>query len=490
MTTKDQKSSPGDYIVPAHPRDVAEKFGFSLKARELRCYRGKFYQWNGVCYEEQSRQSVRVALTTWLTHQKVKRQIGKDEQDSPIYELKTYHPDPYTVTTILSAYADHELFAIPDGITAPCWINGSRPDPGQEAKHPAREMLACPNGLVNLQTGELVAQNGPRFFNLFALPFAYDPAATTPWWEKFLEQILPGDQEAQETLEEMMGYSISADTNFQKAFLMVGRKRAGKGTIARVLRALIGERNYTGPPLESIGERFGLQPFIDKRVAIIGDAKLEGQGTHRLVSRLLSVTGEDAISVDRKGIEAWEGVLGTRVWVLSNSPPKFTDATGVIVDRFIPIQFRQSFAGREDTGLTAKLLGELPGILNRLIIALARLRARGYFRIPESGKSLLEAMKRAASPLTVFVEDMCELVEYTEDIDTFYPLYRDWCETNGHKVLNKESFKRDLAHLDLPEPLVVKYLGPRGKQRWVITGLRYASRTSARASNINAARAA
>jgi hypothetical protein len=72
--------------------------------------------------------------------------------------------------------------------------------------------------------------------------------------------------------------------------------------------------NYAGPTLESIGERFGLQPFIDKRVAIIG----EGQGTHRLVSRLLSITGEDAISVDRKGIGAWEGVLSTRVWVLSN----------------------------------------------------------------------------------------------------------------------------------------------------------------------------
>jgi hypothetical protein len=102
--------------------------------------------------------------------------------------------------------------------------------------------------------------------------------------------------------------------------------------------------------------------------------------------------------VDRKGIEAWEGVLSTRVWVLSNGPPKFTDATGVIVDRFIPIQYRRSFADRPDTGLTPKLLAELPGILNRLIVALARLRARGYSRIPESGKSLLEAMARAMLP--------------------------------------------------------------------------------------------
>jgi putative DNA primase/helicase len=489
MTTKTKKSSAEDFIVPAHPRTVAEKFGFSLKTHELRCYRGKFYQWNDVCYEEQSQRSVRIALTTWLACQKVRRQIGKDEQGNPIYELQTYHPDPYAVTTILAAYADHELFAIPDMVSAPCWIVGSRPDPMQEAKYPAREMLACSNGLVNLKTGELVAQNSSRFFNLFALPFAYDLAAKAPRWEAFLEEILPEDKEAQETLEEMMGYSISADTNLQKAFLMVGRKRAGKGTIARVLRALIGERNYTGPTLESIGERFGLQPFIDKRVAIIGDARLEGQGTHRLVSRLLTVTGEDAISIDRKGLEAWECVLGTRVWVLSNSPPKFTDATGVIVDRFIPIQFRRSFADRPDTVLTAKLLAELPGILNRLIVALARLRERGHFRIPESGKSLLEAMKRAASPLSVFVEDMGELGEdYAEDLDPVYLRYKDWCEANGHKPANKESFKTNLTHLDLPEPPSIRRLGPRGKQRETVVGFRLAIRS--RVANLNAVQAA
>lgn len=226
-------------------------------------------------------------------------------------------------------------------------------------------------------------------------------------------------------------------------------------------------------------------------LASIGDARLEGQGTHRLVSRLLSITGEDAISVDRKGIEAWEGVLSTRVWVLSNGPPKFTDATGVIVDRFIPIQFRRSFADRPDTGLTPKLLAELPGMLNRLIVALARLRARGYFRIPESGKSLLEAMARAASPLTVFIEDTCELGEnHTEEVDALYPRYKAWCEVNGHKASSKDGFKTNLAHLDLPEPLAIKYLGPRGKQRWTIAGLRQIGSAGLRVTKIDAARAA
>ena len=55
--------------------------------------------------------------------------------------------------------------------------------------------------------------------------------------------------------------------------MMVGPKRSGKGTIARVLRKLIGERNVAGPTLSSLGGPFGLQPLLGKSGAIISDAR-------------------------------------------------------------------------------------------------------------------------------------------------------------------------------------------------------------------------
>jgi putative DNA primase/helicase len=464
------KSSPAKgYITPGQPRTLAEDFGDAFGQHRLKSWRGGFYQWIDTHYTPLSHSWVKTMAWSWLAEQQHRVVVGKDDAGGDIYGTQKYHPKPYTVDALVDAFTHHERFQISDKLDAPCWLAGYD---DEEANNRALDLLACRNGLVNLKTGELL-DNSSAFFNIFAVDFDYDPTAECLRWVKFLEEILPGDIEAQETLEEMMAYSLSADTTQQKGFLLIGRKRAGKGTVARVLRALIGPENYTGPTLESIGERFGLQPFIGKRVAIVGDARLEGKGTHRLVSRVLSVTGEDAISIDRKNVEPWEGVLGSRVWILSNEPPHFTDATGVIVDRFIPIWLRRSFSEKPDPKLTEKLLGELPGILNRLIGALRRLRDRGHFRVPESARGILSAMKRAAAPLGMFVEDMSVIgAEHSDDLDPAYLLWREWCTVNGHTPGTKANFQRGLEFLDTETPITIAKRGPKGKQRWRILGLK------------------
>lgn len=54
--------------------------------------------------------------------------------------------------------------------------------------------------------------------------------------------------------------------------LIVGPKRSGKGTIARVLTRLIGNGNVSGPTTSSLAGPFGLQPLIGKTLAIVSDA--------------------------------------------------------------------------------------------------------------------------------------------------------------------------------------------------------------------------
>ena len=49
--------------------------------------------------------------------------------------------------------------------------------------------------------------------------------------------------------------------------LLIGPTRAGKGVIARVLKALVGRGNYAGPTLASLGTNFGLSPLIGKPLA-------------------------------------------------------------------------------------------------------------------------------------------------------------------------------------------------------------------------------
>jgi putative DNA primase/helicase len=168
-------------------------------------------------------------------------------------------------------------------------------------------------------------------------------------------------------------------------FLIVGPKRSGKGTIARVLTGVIGLDNSIAPTLAGLGANFGLAPLVGKRVAIISDARLGGRADqHIIAERLLSISGEDAITIDRKYRDAWTGRLQTRFLILSNELPRLTDASGALAGQFIMLVLTRSFYGREDHALTTRLLTERSAILNWAVAGWRRLTERGFFLTPAS----------------------------------------------------------------------------------------------------------
>jgi putative DNA primase/helicase len=161
---------------------------------------------------------------------------------------------------------------------------------------------------------------------------------------------------------------------------LVGLIRSGKGTILRILNALIGEDNAATPTLDHLGTNFGLQPLIGKTAAIIGDARIdERTNMAAMVSRLLGISGQDKQTIDRKRMPPWVGYLSTRFTIACNVIPEFKDSSDALMKRIILLSFRQSFCGREDIDLEKRLLGELPGILRWAIDGWHRLQQRGHF---------------------------------------------------------------------------------------------------------------
>jgi putative DNA primase/helicase len=64
---------------------------------------------------------------------------------------------------------------------------------------------------------------------------------------------------------------------------MVGPKRGGKGTIGRVLTALLGAHHLAAPTLASLSTNFGLQPLIGRPLALISDARLSTKADSKIV---------------------------------------------------------------------------------------------------------------------------------------------------------------------------------------------------------------
>lgn len=393
----------------------------------LVCQGGAFYAYNGACWP-------------LLEDDELRSQVYREFENAMFYrtkdDLAPFSPTRSKVENIIDALKGI-TFSVADS-SVPKWLDG-RDTPAPN------EVVVCQNGLVNVTTRELMPHT-PYFFQHHAVPFDFTPQAPIPErWHQFMGELFEGDDESVETLQEWMGYVVSADTRQQKILLIVGPKRSGKGTIARIVTELLGKRNVAGPTLASLAQNFGLQPLIGKPLAIVGDARVAPRNGSAITERLLSISGGDALTVDRKNKDAWTVVFPTRIVIMTNEPPRLNDSSGALVSRFIVLRLTESFYEKEDINLTDTLKTELPGIFNWVLDGLARLRQRGRFVQPKSAAELVADLGNLSSPVTAFVKDCCQLgPDKSVPKDELFDAWRRWCGDNGHVPGSSNTFANHL----------------------------------------------
>jgi putative DNA primase/helicase len=184
-------------------------------------------------------------------------------------------------------------------------------------------------------------------------------------------------------------------------------------------------------------------------VAIIGDARLDGSSA-KAVAQLLTWSGEDPVTINRKGEKKWQGTLGVRFLIQTNTTLHFSDPSGTIATRFIPVLFKECFEGRENENLTAELLEELPGILNWAIEGWKRLRAKRKFVLTPASREVLNRMKKKAAPMLNFVEEVCDVgSELSWLRDACYDHYVAFCKECNNKPLSRPKFVEAMEDLNL-----------------------------------------
>jgi putative DNA primase/helicase len=423
-------------IFSSSPMKTAELFHDTLPERgRIIHWRGEFYSWDATRYITRDR----VYIDQRLYHFMAKCMTLKVHPKTGASEVVAFNPKSSTVNDVAHAlravcYAD-----LPE---PQVWIE-QRPDDVE-----AHQIVAFKNGFLHHPTRTL-SPSTDRLFVTSALDFDFTPEAPPPTeWLKFLHSLWPDDPESISTLAEMFGYLLTDDTSQQKMFMLIGPPRCGKGTILRILEALVGYANRVSPSLASLGTQFGLQPLIGKRLAMISDARLSGRADQQpIVENLLRISGEDAITIDRKNMTAWSGKMPTRFVLASNELPAFSDASSALANRFMPFKFNTSFLGKEDHGLTARLLKELPGIVIWALDGLARLNERGYFQRPHSADELAADLVDQTSPIRAFVQEHCVISEHAQaDRDELFKAWKTWCEAQGRDHAGtKVSFGRQLS---------------------------------------------
>jgi putative DNA primase/helicase len=394
-------------------------------------HRGSFWRFAKNHYVPADIETIRATIWTFLEHA---LQIGKKNITTP------FKPNRARVSDVVDALA--AACNLDGRIEPPAWLDSADinlPD--------ASEMLPVANGLLHLPSGELYDPT-PDFFGLSASDVAFDPDASEPkHWNAFLADLFGDDIEAIMTLQDWFGYVLSPDTSQQKILLVVGPRRSGKGTIARIMTAVLGRDSIAAPTLAGLQTNFGLAPLIGKPLAIISDARLSGKSDQAVIAeRLLSISGEDAITIDRKYESSWTGRVSVRFMLMTNELPRILDNSGALTGRFIVLLLVQSFYGKEDLGLGGRLLAERSGILNWAIAGYRRLRQRGHFVQPASATEAVQELEDLGSPIRAYVRDRCDIeAGKAVPVELLYQDWKAWCESVGRKEPGtKQSFGRDL----------------------------------------------
>ena len=325
----------------------------------------------------------------------------------------------------------------------PIWLDSSKTQ-----AHKASEYVVFSNGLLHLDSMDFIDPT-PAIFTTSSLDVEWPTKYKKPKrLLSFLGSIWREDQEQIHLLQEWIAYILSGSNAHHKALIMIGPKRAGKGVIDRLIKAMLGKHNYTSPTLSQLGKSFGSEDLVDKMLASVPEAKV-GKYTDSTIAmeNILAITGGDSINVDKKHKKNVSEDLPVRFMVHCNEFPEFNDPTGVFTSRFLMLTFVKSFYGQEDQTLESDLRNELPHIARwALEDGLKRLETRGRFKMPSTSKGIVKDFSTLTAPVQAFAQKYLTFESGAYELKTnIYPLWETFRLDNGiSKYSKSNSFSRGL----------------------------------------------
>ncbi len=406
----------------------------------LRIFHGTWYVFDGLCYRELGRDSLRQQLYRYFGGKQYKKIHAKG------FDILNYDPSKQKMDGITDALL---AFCPIAGGGVPCWLVK-----GHEASDP-KQILTFSNGYLDLSSehpSELCNLT-PHFFSLASYPFDFDPTATCGIWNEFLLSIFKDDPLKISLLQEWFGYNLIPDNSQEKFMMMIGPSRAGKGTILDTLSSLLGQDQVVATSLRDFTRRFALYSFFGKLAAVIGDVSVgreyDSVGALNLLKR---ITGNDGITIERKGMDVTQAFvqLYTRFTMAANVMPQLPDKSRTLESRMLLLIFPISFAGREDTTLKVRLRDEAPGILIWALAGLKRLRENGDFTKPTGHRKAMSKIRGELSPMVEFVGDHCILGSGTDHYVVYQHLYecwKQWAILTGEKVRTARAINSEITTL-------------------------------------------
>jgi putative DNA primase/helicase len=315
--------------------------------------------------------------------------------------------------------------------------------------------LGVDNGVVDLRSGKLYL-NQPDFKVTRYCNADFVEDAPCPRWIAFLNQIFQEDEETIESVQLLLGYTLTGLVTEEVLVICYGHGSNGKSVFSNVIHDILGGYATTSPPslltarkADDTSPRNDLAALAGARYVSINELQAGDRLDEQVVKML---AGREPISARFLHREYFEYMPNFTAWLRTNHKPIITGGDDGIWRRLVVLPFRRKFDDdKKDPFLEGKLLEERDGILQWMLEGTRKYLKHGLKLSPRIRQE--NATYRKDSDLIgEFLDDVLE-VDPTAKINqqTAYESWQQWCKDNGFRISSKKSFSQRLAERGHPE---------------------------------------
>ncbi|MEZ5275516.1 MAG: phage/plasmid primase, P4 family [Opitutaceae bacterium] len=313
-------------------------------------------------------------------------------------------------------------------------------------------LLALKNGVIDFEKGEK-REFRPKDMLTVRSPIAYDPDATCPEFDAFLEFFLDGNQDVISFLWRAIGYSLTGWVDKDVLFFCYGKGANGKSTFNNVLRMLLGELMTVIDVGTLLDKRSDAnldykKSMLEGRRAVVTDEIPENKRLNESMVKTL-IGGEEIVA--RRPYERPYTFEPThKVWMVGNHKPTITGTDLGIWRRILLIPFLVTISEEKRRArheVLAEFRAELAGILNRALKGFEEMRKMNGLKPPKEVLEATAQYRQDSDQLASFLEERTQKDSANEIKATaLLKAYLAWCEDNGELPLYRSS-KKLVNHL-------------------------------------------
>lgn len=341
--------------------------------------------------------------------------------------------------------------------------------PDGEEMNTRPELLCLPNGMLNLDTLEVLPHDR-KYRATVMLPWPFDAAAPAdcPRFYRYLTETIIRPRVIHE-VQEFFGYCLWRGCEYEKALITIGVEGSGKGTLLHVLRRMLGADNCASVDIGELEDKFTRAGLHDKAANIF----FETDAQRFTVKWFNALVSGDPLRAAFKFRDEFDLKPRCKLAMSANEVPLPFNATEAYFDRLLPVRYIRKFRGtdKQDPRLKERLYAEMPGIFAWAVVGLCRLRARGRFEPSPETRAFLEQYRADANPIKAFLDECCDLGPSLFEVKrSVYNSYRLWCKRTERRPWAENTFGRRLKALG-PSLGLGEGRESGGKRRPTVTGL-------------------